>query len=811
MATFKVEAPDGRSWTIDAPEGVSEAEAIAFAQEHADSWVDGARYEMVPEAGEPAAPAPKADRRKEADAAISDLDDQLAEIRAEQEKLVTRRYAGPTPALLGGTGRDETGPVTGMAPVANEAEVLKRRAELQKQQAELTAQREKLALGTTGQTVGGIGGALLGGGVGALLGGPAAPITGAIGAILGAAGGVAAGTHLWDIPQVKDVRGITDQEAADIIKGRVVESVLWDGAFMLVFGPGGRLIGKLAEGSKMGPALKAVAKESLAWDQITGAEQRHMKRVIKGRAAVAPEGLATKASTELGVPLAKTDKEATEALVGEMAKRSGGRIPTEGEMTGVVQKAEKFARKVAPEPFMANDQALARTAEDIRRSALGSLDEAGAVTGVELGEAVNRVKASAKASLSRTTGPVFERAAQQNVIVDMRDPLRHLEGILFRDAESGGSLLGGDRGRLVALRDALKEEPYMSAQAVQDLISGQKAALRELTPAGKAPGEFVSKVVGELVEKADAAYLTELGTVKDVALRAELLAARKLYRETMGDLYSDTMVALAGKNPEDVGRALTGKGTVTEIRELRKALERGVINAPSKAHYKGGKLSELGREAIEKERARIDAGLVKGFIEKNTQSLTNLEGKLRDPDFKATLKELLVGPGAYDPALGRKVLGELDKIIAAAKIASPEQVAQPGRVLPQGVGGVGAGTVAGGTTGMGIGPGAIATIVFYITTAKFVAKAMGTAMTTGNTGVLRSIERALALAPAAGKNVAAAEALQALARELKEWDESTPDPAQPSVRSKINANLPKPTPGPKPSATPGGDVMGARG
>jgi len=87
---------------------------------------------------------------------------------------------------------------------------------------------------------------------------------------------------------------------------------------------------------------------------------------------------------------------------------------------------------------------------------------------------------------------------------------------------------------------------------------------------------------------------------------------------------------------------------------------------------------------------------------------------------------------------------------------------------------------------------------------------MGTAMTTGNTGVLRSIERALALAPAAGKNAAAMEAFQALGRELKVWDESTPDPAQPSVRSKINAELPKTAPA-KASATPGGDVMGARG
>ena len=87
---------------------------------------------------------------------------------------------------------------------------------------------------------------------------------------------------------------------------------------------------------------------------------------------------------------------------------------------------------------------------------------------------------------------------------------------------------------------------------------------------------------------------------------------------------------------------------------------------------------------------------------------------------------------------------------------------------------------------------------------------MGTAMTTGNTGVLRSIERAISLSQAAGKNVAAAEALQAIGRELQTWDETTPDPAQPSVRSKINAALPK-TPSGGTSPSQNNSNMGARG
>ena len=54
-----------------------------------------------------------------------------------------------------------------------------------------------------------------------------------------------------------------------------------------------------------------------------------------------------------------------------------------------------------------------------------------------------------------------------------------------------------------------------------------------------------------------------------------------------------------------------------------------------------------------------------------------------------------------------------------------------------------------------------------------VGKAMATAMTSGNAGVLRTIQRAISLAPAAGKNVAAAEAFMGLARELDAWDRET--------------------------------------
>jgi hypothetical protein len=70
---------------------------------------------------------------------------------------------------------------------------------------------------------------------------------------------------------------------------------------------------------------------------------------------------------------------------------------------------------------------------------------------------------------------------------------------------------------------------------------------------------------------------------------------------------------------------------------------------------------------------------------------------------------------------------------------------------------------------------------------------MAHAMTNGQTGALRQIQRIAALAPAAGKNVAAAEAIIALGRELKaqigddEEPAAAPTPAAPSSIGHLGA------------------------
>src|SRR3990167_2727112 len=446
MATWKIDSSDGRSWTIDAPDSLPEKEVLDFADEHADSWVDGGHYRLDESNADvtESTPERKADvtstteRNAEVDAAVKSLTEQIDAFKAEQTKLPARKFAGPV--LTGGSG-DEVGPVTGFAPAADA--VLDRRAEIEAKVKRLTAQRDAFTLGSAGQTVGGVGGALLGASTGVALGSPLGPpgmaVGGVLGSILGAAGGVALGTHLYDIPEAQQVRDISDAEAAELIKSRVIESLIWDGAFVLVLGPGGRLIGKMVNGAKFAPAFKAVAKESVAWDQIAKSKQTQLEDVVAKRAEQAQPGLATEASTALGVKPVRPARKAVEKLVGDIAERSGGRVPTKGEMTGLVSGGETFVRGQAPKPFFHNDKVLADTAESIRKTALNELDTAGAYGSFDMGTAVSRVADSAEKSLRAPTGPIFDRAAQQLVRVDVSEAFKYVDDVLARDARSSTS------------------------------------------------------------------------------------------------------------------------------------------------------------------------------------------------------------------------------------------------------------------------------------------------------------------------------------------------------------------------------------
>src|SRR5574341_240456 len=778
MAVWKVNGSDGQSWTVDAPEDVTEDEVNTFAAANADSWVNGGRYQMVPEC-EPSKP-PISARNIEAAAAVRSLDEQIAE---KQRQIASFKTPTETPG----------GAVVAMTPTkSGQAQI----GTLEREIAELQAQRDKLVIGSKGQTYGGVGGSLLGTGMGILAGGaiagpPGMYVGGMLGSILGGAGGAALGTKLWDIPEAREALDISDAEAAALIRNRAIESLVWDGAFVLIFGPGGRLIGKMADGAKFAPALKASVKESFVWDDMVRAKKEQLKGISEKRGRDIPTRFADEVSARLGVPQSATDAELTGKLIRDISAKAAGQIPTQGGMVGVTTGAEAFARRQSPVTFLKNEKKLTEAVQQIRDDALSSLDRAGAHGRFELGQALEQVVDSADTTVKRVTGPIFDRAAAQNVAVDMTETVNYMRAILKEDLDSGRTLLKGPErtaieNSLGALELPLNEarksakargaiivsQPItMTPQAAQNFISGNKAAARAIGPDGTKPSGFMTKYLMNVNTLADSAYLSTLRNVEAPSLMQDLLGARRLYRETLGDLYSDAMAKAARQDAEDVGRALTPKGAISEIRELRQALNRAVQNAPRKSRftYEGRPvLTELGKEAMETERRRIDAGLIKGFIERNTQSLADLEMKIRDPEFRDTLKELLMGEGVASAPLGRKVLEELDKVVAAFKLVRPELAPQPGKVV-SGLGSVGGGTVAAAMTWGGI-QGGVAAFASWLFGARFLGRAMATAMTTGNMGVFRTIQRAAALAPKAGSSAATAEALRGIMRELDEYD-----------------------------------------
>lgn len=784
MATWVVKSDDGQSWTIDAPEDVTEQEVNEFAAENADSWTNGGRYQMS--VAEPSKP-PVSQRNLEAAAAVRSLDEQIV---GKQQEVASLKKKTATPG----------GAVTAIQPTkAGQSQI----GALEDEIKALQAEREKLVIGDKGQTYGGIGGSLVGTGLGVTVGGaiagpPGMYVGGLLGSILGGAGGAALGTKLWDIPEAREALDISDEQAADLIKSRAIESVVWDSGFALLFGPGGRLLGKLLDGKKFAPALKAVAKESFVWDDMVNAKKNQLKAVSEKRGRDVPKRFADEVSASLGIPQSATDAELTGKLVRDIADKSGGQIPTQGGMTGLATGAEAFARRQSPVTFLKNEKKLTEAVQQIRDDALTALDRSGAHGRFELGQSLEQVVDSADTTVKRLTGPIFDRAAAQNVAVDVSQAVDYMRAVLKEDLDSGKTLLKGPErttieNSLAALEQPLKEaqqaarargaiivdQPVtMTPQAAQNFISGNKAQARAVASDGTKPSTFMVKYLSNVNNLADAAYLTALKNVEDPVLMQDLLGARRLYRETLSDLYSDAMAKAARQDAEDVGRALTPKGAISEIRELRAALNRAVTNAPRKDRYSGTAgprgLTELGKEAMDTERRRIDAGLIKGFIERNTQSLADLEIKIRDPEFRDTLKELLLGEGVANPALGRKVLEELDKTVAAFKLVRPELAPQPGKVV-SGVGSVGAGTVAAAMTGTGV-QGAVGAFLTTITGLRFLGRMMATSMTSGNTGVFRTVQRAIALTPKAGSSAAASEALRGMVRELDEWDRKNGGP-----------------------------------
>ena len=780
----KVTSPSGDVYYVLAPEGTTEQQVIDFARPRAATWEPGRTYRMIPSGQAATVPnlqdipeTPESDEKPQsarnliADEKVAALDKELAEIDAQIAEISNKQ--GRTRAvLLGGRGEAEV------------AADRKKLADLKRDRSDLMRYKSQFEVGERGSTVGGVGGAFAGAVAGGAVGSVVPLVGTAIGAIIGSVLGAAAGSgvgSLWDVKEARKQREISDKEALHIAGNRAVTSLVVDGAFAIVLGAGGRMLGRVAVKSPAFRELQKVANEIFNWDDIKNMSATQRKSVTGGKRADRMLPKHGQSVTEAIAPERRvTPHEANQALLEDLAKnsRTGDAVPSVGAVQGRPGSVESSVRRLAPERFQQGDTDLVESALAIRDRAINSLDAGGALEGQALGNAVERVVQSADRTLKRVYGPVFAEARNLGHTIDMSEVVEFLDTQIARKT----AWKPAEMSELKALRQSLigekndvfgqpQETLEMGFGAAQDLLSRLKAMSRGLLTGNEAPTRLYTTVIDKVINQADNAYMAAMKEV-DPTLAIKLKQAREAYRVTMGDLYSETMVAIAKKRPEDIGAMLSTKGTVTEIQDIRQTLERALKQAPNKSRYKTlpngeRQVVEYGKEELDKLRRQIDAGVIKGFIEKETGRLTTLDAKLGDQKFRQTLRELLLGKGVADKQRGAAILTELDRMNGALKLVNPE-ILKAGAPLGSefGLGGFGAGTLTASATGGKIGP---TTLLLWLTASvggKLIAKAVATSMTHANTGILRKMTQAITLARAAGTSPAAAEAATRLTKQI---------------------------------------------
>lgn len=780
-ATWKIELEDGRAFTIDADERVPQKDVVEAATPYFDSWENGGHYMLefdlpeekeekgvvgeVVEAVTPGA-GPKLDKTERnvtADKHEAALVAKRNALIEEIERLASVK--GTTPGLLlGGTaGGLQRGLEEGeydrikLTPAERAGRIAQLRKTLEEVDRQLKIYDSEKNFGTA---VGGIGGALAGATGGAAVGRmapgplkvPGALVGSTLGAILGAGGGAYYG-KLADIEDMRRVRDITPAQAEALAKREAIQTIVFDGAFMLIFGPGGKLVGKLVAGDSLGKALRSTAKEVIDWNSYKAALRDQREAFVRDRTKNAPPELGQEVSRKLGVPpRAGAQEEVVEDLMNQTGKGTENIAgPTVGETTGRVGRVEGSLRRIAPEIIAENDKALGEAADSIRNRALNTLDQAGARTGQELDEAFEQVVSSADAGLKNYASPIFEEAARLGVKTTPQQTkplMNQLRTLLIRN-EKSVFLEPGEEAFLRARLEALERQGgVVDVGILQEMVSAMKRAMRGTHEIG-APSSEWQKVLGGVIKTADGVY-DKLLKGTDRRLAGKIRAVRQLYREVNEVLYSETMSKIARRDPERVGAYIARTGNTKAIQEVRSALDKLSSEQTRLAQGAGRQGSGImTAKAFDETKNAIDAGIIKGFLEEQTKNLDALPKRLTDPQFTRTLRELLLDPRAKGSHRLRnaRVLADLDRVVAAIRLSNPESLPRPGRIFNEmgiPVGSIGLGTLTFMISGGLTGPALVAALVAYMGSG-LLAKAMTRAMTTPHSGVLRKMAFAMRL------------------------------------------------------------------
>lgn len=696
---FIVTAPDGTKYNVTAPDDATEQDAIAYAREQygAGSTVGNAPPPAVPEA-KPLSPYQSYQKQ------VGDYEQAVMDWRQKNISRLTPSGKTIEQLVTEDTGLED--PRTDEARTKAMIEELKAGGDLQYE--------------TPGYDV-----AKLGASVGGFaLGGP-----------FGAIGAEAGVRHLQLLQQLKkavDAGAITEDRASEIALKEMARGTTEDAMWNIGI-------------PVLGQALRRIPG-------VEGIVSR-MLRQVPGKAL--DEQMARKVERLKKMTATPEQSKAVE----ELAARSGGKLPTPGQVTGEAGGGEQYARIGAPGAFEKQQQALQQSVEGLREDTLMPPSQP---SRYGIGETIQDVAEKTQAAMKKRLRPVFEAADQSGVQVDFTDVLARAKAALAKsETVPGGKLDPAEKAALSKIVDDLEGlakpaapagaasqvptgmldasgnpimktvpgapaqaavPPRVGAEAALDFMSRQKETLRGLSADHK-PTDAYEVLVKQLIDDADKSFGRAAMAAGKGNIVSDLSKAREQYREMMGTVYEDALKQTMRTNkPEDVGRFFWQAGNVSEPQQLQKLLA---------IAQREGVASGADREALTK-------AMVRGFLQDavpDVKAAANWSQMLKaKAGRRDTWEALTSGPGGAELRTGMGVLEQ------AAKMAERGDAEMVGPFLGSGL----ARRIRTFGPGISAGYGLISpTTALVGLTAIEVSRLLSIAYTEGNKGMMNMITRAL--------------------------------------------------------------------
>ena len=543
----------------------------------------------------------------------AELEKQDAALRSQEQQLTRQWQRGNSP-----TASPETKQRAAVAARALE--------QIQILRAELKQRIDATGVGSTGRTVGGLAGGILGGIAGGSIGAPTGP-----GAIAGMVGGSAAGTAVGSALGTKvDIElarrravDISPQEAWKLIGENALTDAVWDGAGSILFLGAGKIARVTGDRALLG----RLRQELL--DKVTAKRAG----LAEGKVSAAAAELFDPASLRPGAVVAQEGRDAANAAdaVRELTKRTGGVVPTPGQVTGQAGWLETSARATHPEVFAEGQKALETAAEGMRRDIVSPQ---GQPASSQIGQGVVDMLAGVKREVQAQTAPAFDAAAAANFVVDMTPYQRQLQGLLIAHKRSNNNLLKeGEAKWIEGQLELLGTRPAMNAPGVIDMLSGLKRRMREMTVEGAPSTEF-KKVLGAAIKYTDEAYEQAASRVPGgKKIYDDLIQARDTYSDMMGKVFDDEMEKAMKRSPEDVGKLLWQRGHVSGPEQLHEVQKLALAN------------KTMTQAQVDQMNEDVLRGFLATAVPNNKTAATWSQSLASDPAKRETFDALTRGPG----------------------------------------------------------------------------------------------------------------------------------------------------------------------